>query len=92
MADHVLLSDEALDVAVGERLLEGLGEGGVLGVSIQGHDSLAGPAQLGESDAVRLPGGDLPSRDRTFRTKTFQEWVGQQSRRQLQPSVQSETL
>ena len=56
---QVLLGDEALDVALGEGLLEGLGEGGVLGVSVHGHHPLAGLSQLGQRNAVRTPGRKL---------------------------------
>lgn len=40
-AYHVLFSDKALNVAVREGLLKGLSKGGVFGVSIKGHHSLA---------------------------------------------------
>ena len=52
---HVLFGDETLDVAVGEGFPEGVGEGGVLGVSIEGHHSAACLSHLGQSHAVRLP-------------------------------------
>lgn len=54
-AYHVLLGDEALNVAVGEGLLEGLGESRVLGVSVEGHHSLAGLAEFGQRHAIRTP-------------------------------------
>lgn len=43
-------------------ILEELCEGGVLGVSIQGHHVLVVAAQLGQSHAVRLPRRDLLGR------------------------------
>lgn len=56
---HVLLCDVALHIAVGVFVLEELGEGGVLGVSIQSHHMLIVAAQLGQSHAVRLPRSNL---------------------------------
>ena len=40
-------------------VLEELGEGGVLGVPVQGDDVLVVAAQLGQRHAVRLPGRHL---------------------------------
>lgn len=56
---HVLLSNKALDVAVGVSLLEGFGEGGVLCVAVEGHHSLAALPQPGQGNTVCLPGGNL---------------------------------
>lgn len=56
---HVLLSNEALDVAVRVSLLEGFGERGVLGVAVEGHHPWAAVSQLGQGHSVSLPGGNL---------------------------------
>lgn len=62
---HVLLCDVALHVAVGVFVLKELGEGGVLGVSIQSHHVLVVTAQLGQSHAVRLPRSNLVTQGQT---------------------------
>lgn len=62
---HVLLCDVALHVAVGVFVLEELGEGGVLGVSIQSHHVVIVAAQLGQSHAIRLPRGNLVTQGQT---------------------------
>lgn len=56
---HVLLSNKALNVAVREGLLKGLSEGGVFGVSIEGHHSLVWLAQPGQCHTIRTPWGHL---------------------------------
>jgi len=56
---HVLLGDVALDVSVGVFVLEELGKGGVLGVSVQSDHVLVVAAQLGQGHAVSLPGRHL---------------------------------
>ena len=45
-ADHVLLGNEALDKPVGEGVLVGEGEGGILGVSIKSHNAVIALPQL----------------------------------------------
>lgn len=56
---HVLFSDEALDVTIGEGFLESLRESGVLCVSIEGHHSLACLAQFSQGHAICSPGCHL---------------------------------
>ena len=58
-AAQVLLSNEALDVAIVERFLVRQGKGGVLGVAIQSHDSLVILTQLDQSISIRLASGNL---------------------------------
>lgn len=59
LSHHVLLSDVALYIAVGVFVLEELGEGGVLGISIQSHHMIVVTAQLGKSHTVCLPCSNL---------------------------------
>lgn len=56
---HILFSDEALDVTIGEGFLESLRESRVLCVSIEGHHSLACLAQFSQGHAIRSPGCHL---------------------------------
>ena len=58
-ANQVLLSDEALDEAVGEGILVGDGEGGVLGVSIQSNHVGVVLSKLDQGSTVRYTGGNL---------------------------------
>ena len=55
---HLLLGDEALDVAVGVGLAEDLGEGGVGHLAVEGDHVAPGVAQGGQGLAVDLAGGD----------------------------------
>lgn len=66
---HVLFSDEALDVTIGEGFLKSLRESGVLCVAIEGHHSLACLAQFSQGHAIRSPGCHLGERgERTWNT------------------------
>lgn len=56
---EVLLGDEALNVAIGEGLFVGEGEGGVLGVSVQSNDALKVLSQLHKSITIRLTSSNL---------------------------------
>lgn len=56
---HVLLGNEALDEAVRVLLFEDVREGGILGVPVQGNDTVASVAQLGQGLPVGLAGSDL---------------------------------
>lgn len=56
---HVLLGNEALDKAVWVLLFEDVREGGVLGVPVQGNDTVASVTQLGQGLPVGLAGSDL---------------------------------
>ena len=56
---EVLLSDEALDVAIGERFLVGKREGRVLGVSIESDDAIERLPKFDKSISVRLACGNL---------------------------------
>ena len=58
-AHQVLLGNEALHVAVVEGLLVGEREGGVLGVTVQGHDARVTLAQLDKGITINFPGGKL---------------------------------
>ena len=58
-ANQVLFSNEALNVAIGEGLLIGEGEGGVLGVSVKSQDAIVVGAKLHQSITVGLAGGNL---------------------------------
>ena len=58
-ANQILFRNEALDVAIGERLLVGEGEGGVLGVAVQSQDATVVSAELHQSITVGLAGGNL---------------------------------
>lgn len=58
-AADVLFSDEALHIAVGEGVLVGEGEGGVLGVSVESHNTLVVLAKLDQSVSVDLTSGHL---------------------------------
>ena len=61
---HVLLCNVTLHVAVWVFILKELGEGGVLGVSIQSHHMLVVTAQLGQSHSIGLSRSNLVTRDR----------------------------
>lgn len=65
---HVLLSNVALNEPVWVLLLKELREGGILGVSIQGDDTVTGMAQLGEGQSIGLPGGYLWAGAKALRT------------------------
>lgn len=56
---EVLLSDEALNVALREGFLVGEGEGGVFGVSVQSYDAIKVLSQLHKSIAIGLTSGNL---------------------------------
>ena len=56
---HVLLSKVALYKAVRMLVLEDLRVGEVVGVAVHGNHALVVATQLGQSHAVRLPGGHL---------------------------------
>ena len=58
VGDHLLLGDEALDVAVGVGLAEDLGEGGVGDLAVEGDHVAPGVAEGGQGLAVDLAGGD----------------------------------
>lgn len=60
----VLLCDEALYVAIGEGILVGEGEGGVLSVTVQGKDSLVVLTQLDQSIAIHFTCGKLREGER----------------------------
>lgn len=55
----VLLGNEALDIAVGESFLVCEGEGGVLGVPIEGNDTLVVLSQLHQSISIHFTSGNL---------------------------------
>ena len=57
--EHVLLADEALDVAVLVDLQQLLGEGGVLHVPVQRHHAGVRRGQLVQRRAIRLSSGQL---------------------------------
>lgn len=57
--NEILLSDEALDESVWEGILVGDGKGGVLGVSVQGHDIGDGLAQFDKGSAISNTGCNL---------------------------------
>ena len=58
-ADHVGLGDAAVEVAVREGLLEGLGLGGVGQVGVQNHQILMLRTQRGQSLAVGITGSNF---------------------------------
>ena len=58
-ATDVLFGDEALHVAIGEGVLVGEREGGVLGVSVQGYDTLVVLAEFDQGISVYLTCGKL---------------------------------
>ena len=57
--DQLLLGDVHLEVALGVRLREGLGERGVRDLAVEGDDVGSSGAERRERVAVRLPRGDL---------------------------------
>ena len=61
---QVLLSNETLDETVWERLLEGDGEGRVLGVAVHPNDTCARLSQLLQGCAVCFPSGNLRQQNR----------------------------
>lgn len=65
---HVLLGNVALNEPVWVLLFEELREGGILGVSIQGNDTVTGVAQLSEGQSIGLPGGYLWAGAKALRT------------------------
>ena len=56
---HVLLGDEAFDETVAKRFLVGESKGGVLGVSIEGHDAIKVFPKFDQSLAICLACGYL---------------------------------
>lgn len=62
-AADVLLSDEALHVALGEGFLVCEGEGGVLGVSIESNNAFKVLAEFDQSVAIHLTSGMLAKRN-----------------------------
>ena len=58
-ADKILLSDEALHIAIGECILVGQREGGVLGVTIHGDDTLTRFTQLDKGISIYLTSCNL---------------------------------
>jgi hypothetical protein len=63
-----LLGNVALNEPVWVLLFEELREGGILGVSIQGNDTVTGVAQLSEGQSIGLPGGYLWAGAKALRT------------------------
>jgi len=59
---HVLFSDETLDEPIREGLLEVLGEGRVLHVTVERVDSVAVLPDLDQRLAISGPGGQLSER------------------------------
>ncbi len=57
--DHIGLSDTAVEVAVGESLLEGAGLGSACQVSIQNYQVIMLCAQLSQSCAIAIAGSDF---------------------------------
>ena len=60
---HVLFSDETLDEPIREGLLEVLGEGRVLHVTVERVDSVAVLPDLDQRLAISGPGGQLSERE-----------------------------
>ena len=58
-AYHVLLGNKTLDESLGELILVGEGKGRVLGVAIQGYNTIIVLSQFDQSVAVRLAGSNL---------------------------------
>lgn len=58
-SDEILLGDEALDVPLGERFLQLVGERRVLRVTIEGDDARVVNGDLGQRRSVRQSRGDL---------------------------------